>query len=135
MPHGSSPTTPSTHWHRIYAAFADKLRKNSRMSLKRSKTKSCTSIVNNPAVRTTCWFWRMKIKPTLSLMQKCAKGNYIFRITGGSCAHHLPSNIQQCGQVLKDILIHLSCKTGWSFSILMGGPNPTDPQERCAVTR
>ncbi|KIM61141.1 hypothetical protein SCLCIDRAFT_9508 [Scleroderma citrinum Foug A] len=40
------------------------------------------------------------------------------------------SNIQQCGPALKDILIHLSRKTGWSFLILMDGPNPTDHQER-----
>jgi len=45
------------------------------------------------------------------------------------------SNIQQCAPALQQILTHFSRKTGWSFSILMGGPDPTDPEGQCVVAR
>ncbi|KAI5992360.1 hypothetical protein F5J12DRAFT_897249 [Pisolithus orientalis] len=43
------------------------------------------------------------------------------------------SNIQQCMPALIQILTHLSQKTGWSFSVLMGGPDPADAEEQCVV--
>ncbi|KIM57479.1 hypothetical protein SCLCIDRAFT_10445 [Scleroderma citrinum Foug A] len=43
------------------------------------------------------------------------------------------SNIQQCAPALQQILDHLSRKTGWSFSILMGGPDPIEPEGQCVV--
>ncbi|KIM60070.1 hypothetical protein SCLCIDRAFT_26860 [Scleroderma citrinum Foug A] len=43
------------------------------------------------------------------------------------------SNIQQCAPALQQILGHLSRKTGWSFSVLMGGPDPMDAEGKCAV--
>ncbi|KAI6146259.1 hypothetical protein BKA82DRAFT_4356660 [Pisolithus tinctorius] len=43
------------------------------------------------------------------------------------------SNIQQCAPALTQILTHLSQKTGWSFSVLMGGPDPADAEEQCVV--
>ena len=45
------------------------------------------------------------------------------------------SNIEQCGPVLEQVLSHLSQKTEWSFSVLMGGPDPTDPYGNHMVTR
>ena len=45
------------------------------------------------------------------------------------------SNIQQCVPALQQILTHLSRKTGWMFSVLMGGLDPTDPDGKCAVAR
>ena len=45
------------------------------------------------------------------------------------------SNIQQCAPALQQILTHFSRKTGWSFSILMGGPDLTDPEGQCVVAR
>ncbi|KAI6148869.1 hypothetical protein BKA82DRAFT_133466 [Pisolithus tinctorius] len=43
------------------------------------------------------------------------------------------SNIQQCMPALMQILTHLSQKTGWSFSVLMGGPDPADAGEQCCL--
>ncbi|KAI6046829.1 hypothetical protein EDC04DRAFT_2887686 [Pisolithus marmoratus] len=43
------------------------------------------------------------------------------------------SNIQQCTPALQDIFTHLSQQTGWSFSILMGGLDPTNPEEKSVV--
>ncbi|KIO12149.1 hypothetical protein M404DRAFT_7021 [Pisolithus tinctorius Marx 270] len=43
------------------------------------------------------------------------------------------SNIQQCAPALTQILTHLSQKTSWSFSVLMGGPDPVDAEEQCVV--
>ncbi|KAI5999829.1 hypothetical protein F5J12DRAFT_895072 [Pisolithus orientalis] len=43
------------------------------------------------------------------------------------------SNIQQCMPALTQILTHLSQKTSWSFSVLIGGPDPADAEEQCVV--
>ena len=45
------------------------------------------------------------------------------------------SHIQQCAPTLQQILDHLSRKTGWSFSVLMGGPDPVEPEGQCIVMR
>jgi len=45
------------------------------------------------------------------------------------------SNIQQCVPALQQILTHLSQKTGWMFSVLMGGLDPTDPDGKCTIAR
>ncbi|KAL4062636.1 hypothetical protein V8B97DRAFT_1877638, partial [Scleroderma yunnanense] len=43
------------------------------------------------------------------------------------------SNIQQCRPVLKQILFHLSQKSGWSFSVLMSGQDPENPGNYYAI--
>ncbi|KIK75808.1 hypothetical protein PAXRUDRAFT_18668 [Paxillus rubicundulus Ve08.2h10] len=40
----------------------------------------------------------------------------------------LRSNIQQCGAALQCVLEHLAKQTGWTFSVLMGGPDPLSPE-------
>lgn len=48
----------------------------------------------------------------------------------------LDSNVQQCGAALQRILEHLSAQTnGWSFTVLMGGPDPLDPKGGNIITR
>ncbi|KAG6373789.1 hypothetical protein JVT61DRAFT_5934 [Boletus reticuloceps] len=44
------------------------------------------------------------------------------------------SNIQQCGPALQRVLEHLVKQTGWRFSVLMGGPDPLDPEGRNVIT-
>ncbi|KAH0839408.1 hypothetical protein J3R83DRAFT_138 [Lanmaoa asiatica] len=43
-------------------------------------------------------------------------------------------NIQQCGAALLHVLQHLGKQTGWIFTILMGGPDPMDPQGANIIT-
>ncbi|KAG6371365.1 hypothetical protein JVT61DRAFT_9573 [Boletus reticuloceps] len=38
-------------------------------------------------------------------------------------------NIQEVGSTLHHVLEHLAKKTGWSFSVIMGGPDPTSQAE------
>ncbi|KAF8436058.1 hypothetical protein L210DRAFT_876247, partial [Boletus edulis BED1] len=40
----------------------------------------------------------------------------------------LQGNIQRCGAALQQVLEHLEIQTGWKFSVLMGGPDPMDPE-------
>ncbi|KAI6100665.1 hypothetical protein EV401DRAFT_1894504 [Pisolithus croceorrhizus] len=44
-------------------------------------------------------------------------------------------NIEQCGPALQHILEYMATKTGWAFSVIMGGPDPLDAQGECIVTR
>ncbi|KAG9316950.1 hypothetical protein JVU11DRAFT_3036 [Chiua virens] len=46
----------------------------------------------------------------------------------------LRSNIQQCGPALQRVINHLGEKTGWKFTVLMGGPDPLDPQGGNIIT-
>lgn len=46
-----------------------------------------------------------------------------------------PSNVQQCGAALQRVLEHLAKQTGWKFSVLMGGPDPVDPEGANIITR
>ncbi|KAI6104649.1 hypothetical protein EDD16DRAFT_1714579 [Pisolithus croceorrhizus] len=43
-------------------------------------------------------------------------------------------NIEQCGPALQHILEYMATKTGWAFSVIMGGPDPLDAQGECIVT-
>ncbi|KAI6040522.1 hypothetical protein EDC04DRAFT_2602453 [Pisolithus marmoratus] len=43
-------------------------------------------------------------------------------------------NIKQCGPALQHILEYMVTKTGWAFSVIMGGPDPLDVQGECIVT-
>ncbi|KAI6123706.1 hypothetical protein EDD16DRAFT_1700456 [Pisolithus croceorrhizus] len=43
-------------------------------------------------------------------------------------------NIKQCGPALQHILEYMVTKTGWAFSIIMGGPDLLDAQGKCIVT-
>ncbi|KAG9316185.1 hypothetical protein JVU11DRAFT_2206 [Chiua virens] len=43
-------------------------------------------------------------------------------------------NIQELGPTLHRILEHLSKKTGWSFSLIMGRPDPISPEEGNHIT-
>ncbi|KAI6014800.1 hypothetical protein PISMIDRAFT_25568 [Pisolithus microcarpus 441] len=43
-------------------------------------------------------------------------------------------NIEQCRPALQHILEYMVTKTGWAFSIIMGGPDPLDAQGECIVT-
>ena len=49
--------------------------------------------------------------------------------------YSLNSNIQQCGGALQRILHHLGKQTGWKFTVLMGGPDPLDPDIGNIITR
>ena len=49
--------------------------------------------------------------------------------------HSSNSNIQQCGGALQQILHHLGKQTGWKFTMLMGGPDPLDPDIGNIITR
>ncbi|KAI6119522.1 hypothetical protein EDD16DRAFT_1519355 [Pisolithus croceorrhizus] len=44
-------------------------------------------------------------------------------------------NIKQCGPALQHILEYMVTKTGWAFSVIMGGPDPLDAQGECIITR
>ncbi|KAF8449524.1 hypothetical protein L210DRAFT_864066 [Boletus edulis BED1] len=46
----------------------------------------------------------------------------------------LRSNIQQCGPALQWVLEHFSWETRWSFSVLMGGLDPVDPEGGNMIT-
>ncbi|KAG6370582.1 hypothetical protein JVT61DRAFT_11379 [Boletus reticuloceps] len=40
----------------------------------------------------------------------------------------LQGNIQRCSAALQQVLEHLEIQTRWKFSVLMGGPDPMDPE-------
>ncbi|KAI6168039.1 hypothetical protein EDD17DRAFT_1503700 [Pisolithus thermaeus] len=44
-------------------------------------------------------------------------------------------NIEQCEPTLQHILEYMVTKTGWAFSVIMGGPDPLDAQGKCIITR
>ncbi|KIJ04500.1 hypothetical protein PAXINDRAFT_22208 [Paxillus involutus ATCC 200175] len=46
----------------------------------------------------------------------------------------LRTNIQQVGPTLQTILEHLARKTGWSFTVIMGGPDPIIPDDGNHIT-
>ncbi|KIK79976.1 hypothetical protein PAXRUDRAFT_36320 [Paxillus rubicundulus Ve08.2h10] len=48
-------------------------------------------------------------------------------------AQEIQSNIQQCGPTLQQILAHMAKRTGWMFTILMGGLDPMDPKGESVV--
>ena len=45
------------------------------------------------------------------------------------------SNVEQCGAALQRILEYLGNQTGWKFTVLMGSPDPTDPDGANIITR
>ncbi|KAH7917467.1 hypothetical protein BV22DRAFT_1135383 [Leucogyrophana mollusca] len=43
-------------------------------------------------------------------------------------------NIQECGPALERILQHMGRKTGWKFTVIMGGPDPLDLEGNNIIT-